>query len=910
MINKETPVSFDKICRSCMGEEKQLRSVYDTNSTVQLAEMIMACASVQVVSGDGLPSSICLKCEENLNIAYEFKQQCERIDTALREIAPLHDSTRPDLIKDESESLDIVVKPDIEIYDDHEDQDDDDNDNDDNEPYNSESEASNYSTTVRRKKKPPKNRQCRYCSKMLSTKEGLKLHERRHTGEKLKSCPVCPSKFAKSNHLIRHMSSHNKPTDEYKHTCLECGMGFMKASHLLKHHREHKNRPEGESGEANAAEVPVGLEMMEDNVEDDDDDTGADNTLDDEAIDPVVKKEVDSDDGMETKPVLGKMRTRTKKESVDIHRLYPCKVCLKSFTKSNHLTRHMATHSAAKSPKEKSNEPKEKKYMACEFCDRKFVYKKSFLHHIQMEHQISEDDDTPLSEYATIITKPKVAETKLEPGTSVTAENGGGEDDFDEFMRQEEAKKIHACHVCNHKFTRANHLTRHMTLHRAVLTHKCERCEKAFMTAEHLATHVQEYHVDRPYVCSLCQKPFSRGEHLIRHLKVHDKEACPEMPPVDPSNPSAPGVAPEAPQAHKCSICDKEFSRTDHLARHTKLHLAQDKRHVCGECGKAFNRLDNLRTHSRIHTGQRDPQRLHLCIYCGKEFNNSSNMIVHMRRHTGERPYKCAQCGKGFPRSHDLKCHERTHSGEKPYLCTLCGKSFNKSNKLLRHTRVHTGERPYVCSLCGRAFTQSNDLALHMRRHTGSRPYACGMCPARFIQSGQLKAHRRSQGHWLETPPDLKGAHRVAPVTPLVNPPPIKFKTRVQRIKEEPSILGHTIGVSSLAGVVAAAAAAAAASAAHTAKDLSPEAPSPFYITQPPSAPPQPKDLKLEDSFAASVTNLSRDTVSAGSSVGAPTFQQQQQPGPDPATSYANSLTMSTPSFAVSEGYNTYQSYG
>lgn len=80
--------------------------------------------------------------------------------------------------------------------------------------------------------------------------------------------------------------------------------------------------------------------------------------------------------------------------------------------------------------KDKSNEPKEKKYMACEFCDRKFVYRKSFLHHIQLEHQISEDSDTPLSEYATIITKSSGGSSKLDSSTtasnSESAQNGTG----------------------------------------------------------------------------------------------------------------------------------------------------------------------------------------------------------------------------------------------------------------------------------------------------------------------------------------------------------------------------------------------------------------------------------------------------------------------------------------------------
>lgn len=381
-----------------------------------------------------MPNLICPKCEEQLNTAYQFKQQCERTDAALRE----YTQTLPDTIKEENESLDIVVKPDLGILDMY-----------DNEPFSdSESAHSNYSTTVKKKKKVKvsskvKNRQCKFCNKILTTKEGLKLHERKHTGEKLKTCPACNATFTKTNHLIRHMSLHNKPTDEYKHICQECGMGFTKLFHLTKHKKEYKHGDAFDELLENKEEESVAC-----NIEQSMDENNAENN---ETVNEVKTEALEEDEPEDPVPELPKLRPK-KEPKEEIH---PCKVCnkilttaaglqihmrrhtgdnlstcyvklrlilysnqvilsfqicLKTFTKSSHLTRHMQTHGeAAKSEmmKEKSNEPKEKKYMACEFCDRKFVYKKSFLHHIQMEHQISEDSDTPLSEFATIITKPK-----------------------------------------------------------------------------------------------------------------------------------------------------------------------------------------------------------------------------------------------------------------------------------------------------------------------------------------------------------------------------------------------------------------------------------------------------------------------------------------------------------------------
>lgn len=200
---------------------------------------------------------------------------------------------------------------------------------------------------------------------------------------------------------------------------------------------------------------------------------------------------------------------------------------------------------------EKSSE-KEKKVMECEFCDRKFKYKKSFSHHMHTEHGMSDDSDVPLSAYIIKGKEPKETEDKnitedensANPQKQATEENNEDDlpDDF-EMLLPKTNRKVHTCHVCDTSFNRANHLTRHMTLHRSLLIYKCDRCDKAFAMSDYLEKHMQQDHIDKPYTCTICNKAFSRGEHLIRHLKLHD------------SNGKNTG------ENLKCSICERVFDR-------------------------------------------------------------------------------------------------------------------------------------------------------------------------------------------------------------------------------------------------------------------------------------------------------------------------------------------------------------
>lgn len=54
MINKNPDILMDKICRSCMCESENMKNVFEPKEVVegqqlQLSEMLMACASVEVL---------------------------------------------------------------------------------------------------------------------------------------------------------------------------------------------------------------------------------------------------------------------------------------------------------------------------------------------------------------------------------------------------------------------------------------------------------------------------------------------------------------------------------------------------------------------------------------------------------------------------------------------------------------------------------------------------------------------------------------------------------------------------------------------------------------------------------------------------------------------------------------------
>lgn len=251
---------------------------------------------------------------------------------------------------------------------------------------------------------------CLICSTTFNTKEALRLHTVTHTGEMPHKCSTCPEQFMYKKNLTVHMMKvHGYPKP---HACSQCPKTFLTRAELRVHeaakHRGEKPFVCEECG--HRASSRNGLQMH---------------------IKAIHRNE----------------------------RPFVCNSCGHAFSQKNNLNMHLRIHSG------------ERPYQ-CHLCGKTFRTQAS----------------------------------------------------LDKHHRTHTGERPFGCDVCEQRFTEKGALLRHKaSKHEEGRPHCCHICGKTFKAREQLRVHLRRHKGMRKFECVDCGYKFTRQAHLRRHIQIHKR---------------------------------------------------------------------------------------------------------------------------------------------------------------------------------------------------------------------------------------------------------------------------------------------------------------------------------------------------------------------------------------------------
>nr|XP_019960838.1 PREDICTED: zinc finger and BTB domain-containing protein 48 isoform X1 [Paralichthys olivaceus] len=309
--------------------------------------------------------------------------------------------------------------------------------------------------------------QCPICDKSFKSKYYLKVHNRRHTGERPFGCLKCGKRYFRKENLLIHEIRDCARVQTY--TCLTCSATFKGKEQLRLHNVSH------------TGEMPHKCSLCAEQF--------------------MYKKNL----------TIHMMKVH------GYPKPHACPQCPKTF-----LTRtELRVHEAAKHRGEKP--------FVCEECGHRASSRNGLQMHIKAIHRNERPFVCTLCGHAFSQKNNLNMHLRIHSGEKpfqchLCGKTFRTQASLDKHHRTHTGERPFGCDVCEQRFTEKGALVRHKaSKHEEGRPHCCHICGKTFKAREQLRVHLRRHKGMRKFECPDCGYKFTRQAHLRRHVQIHKR---------------------------------------------------------------------------------------------------------------------------------------------------------------------------------------------------------------------------------------------------------------------------------------------------------------------------------------------------------------------------------------------------